>query len=107
MFNTCYTATLTLVPRLGNMLGGTPVQVAGPCLRQTDEIICAFDGIEVPGVYMSERIALCICPQLTSVGRVPFQMTVFADGAITFRGEVIFFSSKWLTLRSPYIQKSR
>ena len=73
----CYTATLTLAPRLGNMLGGTPVRVAGLCLQATDEITCTFDGVEVEGVYMSEMIAMCISPQLTSIGRISFQMIVY------------------------------
>ena len=81
------------------MLGGTPVQIAGPCLQRTDSIICTFDGIEVLGVYISEMIAVCISPQLTSIGRIPFQMTVYANsGGVKFQGEAIFFSSKWLTL---------
>ena len=82
------------------MLGGTPVRVAGLCLQPTDEITCSFDGVEVLGVFMNEMIALCISPQLTSTGRILFQMIVYANsGDLKFQGEDIFFSSKCLTLQ--------
>ena len=81
------------------MLGGTPVQVAGPCFQPTDSIICTFAGIEVIGVYIREMIAVCVSPQLTSIGRILFQMTVYTNsGGVKFQGEDIFFSSKQLTL---------
>ena len=82
----------TIAPRMGNMLGGTPVQVAGPCLQETDVITCAFDGAVVEGIYISDMLAVCVSPRLSSIGRVAFQLTVSTSGAIRYEGETIFFS---------------
>lgn len=67
---------IALVPRVGNMLGGTAVRVTGPCLDETDVIICTFDVIEVAGVYMDEMSLLCVSPILSKVGEVNLELKV-------------------------------
>ena len=86
---------ITLAPRLGNVLGGTPVLVSGPCLEETDNIVCTFDGVVVDGVYINETMALCVSPCLSTIGRVVFEVNVTTlNGTIKFEGETAFFSCK-------------
>lgn len=76
------------------MLGGTDVAVSGTqfMIREDDDIRCIFGGIEVRGVYVNEREALCISPLLSQTGRLPFQILV--SGSISFSGESTFTSCK-------------
>ena len=43
---------LTLSPHGGHFLGGAVVQVSGPCLDESDNITCVFDGQETEGVHV-------------------------------------------------------
>ena len=84
-----------IYPRAGPQQGGTAVIVTGPCFEESYNIICAFGGREVEGIYISEQQALCISPQLPSFGRLTFKLTLTSTtGFIVFEGETIFFSSK-------------
>ena len=40
------------------------VQVSGPCLDDSDNITCVFDGQETEGVFVSTTVALCLSPPL-------------------------------------------
>lgn len=67
---------LVLSPRYGNILGGQEVRVAGPCFDNAEDFTCVFDGIEVRGIYLNEYYVLCVSPQLSRTGRVPFELMV-------------------------------
>ena len=58
------------------MLGGQTVTVQGPCFNQYDNIVCLFDGVAVTGVFVSRLKVVCISPQLSHAGRVPFGLTI-------------------------------
>ena len=60
---------ITLVPRSGNMLGGTGVIVSGPCFGAQSK--CIFDEVEVTGVLVSETLLLCVTPAMKQSGEVP------------------------------------
>lgn len=85
---------IELDPPYGNMLGGTGVMVSGTqfSIKEDDDILCIFDGIEVRGVYVNEQTALCVSPLLSQTGRVPFQILV--NGSTSFSSESIFTSCK-------------
>jgi len=86
---------LTLSPHGGHFLGGTVVQVSGPCLDESDNITCVFDGQETEGVFVSTRVALCLSPPLMMTGGLPFQLVVrSAGGSIRSQGTAEFFSCK-------------
>ncbi len=86
-----------MAPRAGNVLGGTAVQVNGPCLEETDSITCVFDGQEVSGVFVTMLIAVCVSPPLSSIGSVPFQLIArSSNGEIRAQGEGEFFSCEQL-----------
>ena len=78
------------------MLGGTGVMVKFQSQSQgniSEEIICSFDGIEVNGTLVNSTTALCISPQLSRAGQVPF---LFRISEINFIYESIFTSCKCL-----------
>lgn len=64
---------LTFAPESGNMLGGTVVNITGPCFTKTDKVTCRFDTEEVRGTVVDTNRAICVQP-----------MNVFAEGYIRF-----------------------
>ena len=79
------------------MLGGTGVRVIfqSHLPEIYEEIICSFDGIEVNGTFVNSFKALCVSPQLSRTGQVPF---VFKIPAIDFIYESIFTSRKFISI---------
>ena len=68
------------------MLGGQTVIVQGPCFDQNDNTVCVFDGVEVMSVFVNSFKIVCVSPQLSRTGRVPFRLTVngLPKGVATF-----------------------
>lgn len=88
----CTLVPLTLIPRSGNMLGGTEVIISGPCFESSNaRAVCRFDNDQVDGVVLSASLALCTTPEMTRAGLVPFEMEY--DGN-TYTST--FFSSKYV-----------
>ncbi len=101
----CSLVSVTIAPRAGNVLGGTAVQLAGPCLEETDNITCVFDGQEVGGVFVNTLIAVCVSPPLSRLGNVPFQLIVrSSSGDVRTKGTGEFFSCECML---PYTLKFR
>ena len=71
-------AELTLVPRRGNILGGTPVLISGQCIdrEKVTQYSCEFDGRRVRGFYYNERTVLCVTPIMRNIGRVEFKLRI-------------------------------
>ena len=65
-------------PRYGSVLGGTLIQVFGPCFDAlvNSSITCHFDEIQTRGLYADEDYIVCVLPSLEVVGRVGFKITV-------------------------------
>ena len=73
------TISVTPFPRYGNVLGGTLIQVFGPCFDAliNSSITCHFDAIETRGfLFADENYVVCISPSLKVIGRVSFRITV-------------------------------
>jgi len=84
-----------LAPRLGNVLGGTPIKLSGPCFEEEDNITCEFNDIVVMGTRLNKDIALCVSPQLDVTGRVKLRLTVTReDGTRIFIGQETYHSGK-------------
>lgn len=75
---------LAFFPRVGNMLGGTLVNISGPCLNEDSIIECTFENWPVKGVYRDKNHASCISPPVMYHGYV--DLTVRVDGKIDFYG---------------------
>ena len=86
---------LTLYPRYGNVLGGTVVEVFGPCfdVYVDHNITCSFDGVKVAGVYVDDSI-ICVSPALTTLGRVDFVLSISGTTADQFE-KTTFYSCKY------------
>ena len=71
--------------------------IRGPCLEESDDITCVFDGIEVEGLFVSTMLALCVSPPLTEIGRRPLQLSVrdAVNGSIRSQGSTEFISCKY------------
>jgi len=82
----------TIFPRYGSVLGGTLIQVFGPCFSAlvNSSITCRFDEIETRGLYAEEDYIVCVSPSLKVIGRVGFKIIV-SDFQIESE-EVDFFS---------------
>ena len=77
---------LVYAPESGNMLGGTVVNITGPCFKPTDQIICKFDTEpEVYGVYVSSNRAICIQPPLKVEGYIKFEIAI-GPGTYKYKG---------------------
>ena len=86
--------TLKLFPRYGSVLGGTAVQVFGPCFDAYAErdIMCSFDGVEVPGLYINKDSVICVSPAMTRLGRVDFALHI--SGTTMQFAKTTFYSCK-------------
>ena len=87
---------ISLYPRYGSVLGGTPVQVFGPCFDGYADapITCYFDNIEVEGIFVNENYILCISPPLQDLGSVAF--TIRLNGVSVEFKEVVFYSCTYM-----------
>ncbi|XP_045479258.1 protein mesh isoform X3 [Harmonia axyridis] len=68
---------LMFAPESGNMLGGTIVNITGPCFEPKEKITCIFDiAPPVVGVVVNKNRAICIQPPLMAEGWVRFEIAV-------------------------------
>lgn len=75
---------LTFFPRYGHMLGGTLVDVTGPCLDPGSIIFCRFDNFKAEAVWRDTNRATCISPPFMYHGYV--DLTISVDDRIEFVG---------------------
>jgi hypothetical protein len=89
-------AEIHLLPGVGNIFGGTPVRIVGPCVNDPKDIKCSFGKEEVDGTYLEdERQFLCVSPDFKDrkVGRVSFKLS-FNEGGKS----VVLHSSFYITV---------
>ncbi|XP_076069661.1 sushi domain containing 2 mesh isoform X2 [Oratosquilla oratoria] len=67
---------LTFSPEHGNMMGGTLVNVTGPCFETGYRITCQFDTTDVEGYVLDSNKAACIMPKLLVAGYVDFSISI-------------------------------
>lgn len=102
---------LVFAPESGNMLGGTIVNITGPCFKPTDRISCRFDTTEVVGRFVDTNRAICIQPPLLIQGYVRFEIRIGAE-TYKWRGQYfvetpatatdrIFFETQDVHERNP------
>ncbi|KAF7263100.1 hypothetical protein GWI33_003617 [Rhynchophorus ferrugineus] len=77
---------LMFAPESGNMLGGTVVNITGPCFNPTDQVLCKFDVADVVyGVVVSRNRAICIQPALMVEGYVRLEIAI-GPGTYKWKG---------------------
>ena len=58
------------------MLGGTMVNMTGPCFTPDMRIICRFNTIDTEGVVIDENRASCVTPWIEAEGWVDFEISL-------------------------------
>ncbi|CAG0880442.1 unnamed protein product [Cyprideis torosa] len=67
---------LVFAPESGNMLGGTLINVTGPCFTKGQRVICQFEDWSTEGVVLDQNIAQCIQPRIELSGYVTIAISV-------------------------------
>ncbi|KAK4887724.1 hypothetical protein RN001_003995 [Aquatica leii] len=102
---------LVFAPESGNMLGGTMVNITGPCFEPGDKVICKFDTKEVHGIVINRNRAVCVQPRLYVEGYIRLQISI-GSGNYKWKGqyfietpataaEKIFFDDASVHEKSP------
>ena len=92
-----------MAPRLGNVLGGTPVQLSGPCFEENDNITCRFGDVAVKGTRLDRNRVLCVSPELSVIGRIALKLLVVRADDVVFNGQVTFHSSTYVKLMTTIL----
>ncbi|CAH0719205.1 unnamed protein product, partial [Brenthis ino] len=67
---------LMFAPESGNMLGGTVVNITGPCFQPNDRISCRFDTESVIGAVVDSNRAICVQPRFWHNGYARFEIAI-------------------------------
>jgi len=67
---------LVFAPENGNMLGGTQVNLTGPCFQPGERITCRFNTRDSEGIVINENKATCIMPWVDAEGWVDFEVSI-------------------------------
>ncbi|KAK0165466.1 hypothetical protein PV328_003974 [Microctonus aethiopoides] len=103
---------LVFAPESGNMLGGTVVNITGPCFEKSDKVRCLFDTKEVIGTVININRAICVQPFVMAEGYIRFAIAI-NNGRFDWKGkyfietpatatEKIFFATRAVHDRAPH-----
>ncbi|XP_046394152.1 protein mesh-like [Ischnura elegans] len=70
---------LLFSPQTGNMLGGTIVNITGPCFLPDDKVFCTFGTETVQGTMINRNRAMCVQPFLLQEGYVKLTVTLASE----------------------------
>ena len=90
------------------------MRLLGPCFNpyDTNTVECSFDDKATPGIYVDQK-ALCVSPDMDTIGRVEVKVMVKSDGKTIFNHTAPFYSGKlaftylkrgYITSITPYIR---
>lgn len=104
---------LVFAPESGNMLGGTIINITGPCFVPQERIECMFESEPLPvlGHFVDRNRAICIQPRLLVQGYIRFAIRIGTE-PFKWRGwyfvetpatatDRIFFQDSSVHLRNP------
>ena len=81
-------------PENGNMLGGTMVNLTGPCFVPGTRVTCRFNSQDSDGIVIDENRASCIMPTFTEAeGWVDFEVSL-NGGPYYWKGKFYVGKSK-------------
>ena len=83
---------LVFAPESGNMLGGTIINITGPCFNENERITCKFDTTSVQGTMINRNRAICVQPFLMAQGYVRFEISI---GTENFKWRGRYFVGKF------------
>lgn len=65
---------IVIAPESGNLLGGSIVNVTGPCFQPNDIVKCRFNAEEVNATIIDQHRAVCKQPFLKNKGNTSFEL---------------------------------
>lgn len=68
------------------MLGGTVVNITGPCFSNSSRVTCKFDTVSVVGHVIDVNRAVCVQPYLNAQGYVRFEVKI-GNEAFKWKGK--------------------
>lgn len=77
---------LVFAPESGNMLGGTVVNITGPCFNESQKIKCRFENEIVIGTVIDKNRAICVQPFLKYEGYIRFYIAI-DSGTYDWKGK--------------------
>lgn len=86
---------LMYAPESGNMLGGTIVNITGPCFRPEDRISCRFDTEAVVGAVIDVNRAICVQPRFYHNGYARFEVAINNE---PYKWKGLFFVGKYISI---------
>ncbi|XP_076646307.1 sushi domain containing 2 mesh isoform X1 [Halictus rubicundus] len=78
---------LVFAPESGNMLGGTIVNITGPCFDKSDKIRCIFETEMVIGTFIDRNRAICVQPFVKAQGYIRFAISIGESKAYNWKGK--------------------
>ncbi|XP_026668538.1 protein mesh isoform X2 [Ceratina calcarata] len=78
---------LMFAPESGNMLGGTIVNITGPCFNETQKIRCMFESVWVMGTVIDKNRAICVQPFVKAQGYIRFAISVGDNKNYDWKGK--------------------
>ncbi|XP_034194646.2 sushi domain containing 2 mesh isoform X1 [Osmia lignaria lignaria] len=78
---------LVFAPESGNMLGGTIVNITGPCFNETEMIRCMFETVVVTGTVIDKNRAICVQPFVRAEGYVRFAISIGDSKTYNWKGK--------------------
>ena len=78
---------LTFAPENGHMLGGSMVNLTGPCFQPSMRVTCRFNTKDSDGVVLNENRASCIMPWTEAEGWVDFEVAL-DGGPFYWKGRI-------------------
>ena len=92
---------LTFAPENGHMLGGTMVNMTGPCFKPATRITCRFNTQTSEGTVLGLNRAACIMPWTKAEGWIDFEISL-NGGPYYWKGQ--FFVGKRSRLFSLFLR---
>ncbi|XP_033329084.2 sushi domain containing 2 mesh isoform X1 [Megalopta genalis] len=78
---------LVFAPESGNMLGGTIVNITGPCFNETQKIRCMFETEMVIGTVVDRNRAICVQPFVKAQGYIRFAISIGDSKGYDWKGK--------------------
>ncbi|XP_076767109.1 sushi domain containing 2 mesh isoform X1 [Xylocopa sonorina] len=78
---------LVFAPESGNMLGGTIVNITGPCFNETEKIRCMFENEWVIGTVIDKNRAICVQPFVKAQGYIRFAISIGDSKTYNWKGK--------------------
>ena len=79
------------------MLGGTLVNMTGPCFKPDTRVMCRFNNMDSEGTVYTENRAACVMPWTRAEGWVDFEIAL-DGGPYYWKGQ--FFVGNTITCRN-------